>query len=104
MMGMVEEKMPVDSATSEVIRDELDDELSETSQVVRKLNSMVNYVELSEDAGAFKCGNCRFVMTADSFCMKAEVRAHVDEEKGSCNFFKAAPESGLQVVFPPQKD
>jgi hypothetical protein len=80
------------------IREALDNPASEEAQMARKLSVMAGYMELSESAGAFSCGNCEYV-TPEGYCLHEQIRAQVSGEYGCCNFF--APTDKGTVTFPP---
>lgn len=97
---MLAPPLPPELSTEEAeeICEALEDDMSEESQTARKLNPYVSYMELSEPAGAFSCGACKYA-TAEGFCGHRDVRAYVSAENGCCSLFWP---SEAQVVFPPE--
>lgn len=91
------EDVKIEPEEIEEIQEELTDDMSEASQMQRKLGS--GYMELNEAAGAFSCGNCRF-STEEGVCLNMMIRAPVSAENGCCNYFEVKPETGIKVVFP----
>ena len=81
----------------EEISDELKDDASDASIFARKLAA--GYMELGEKAGAFSCGNCKYLR--EGVCTQAIVRAPVSASNGCCDYFE--PSNG-DVVFPPSLD
>jgi len=55
------------------------------------------YMEITELAGGFSCGRCRFAQPANAFCGNKAIQAPVSPTFGCCNLF--LPREAL-VVFP----
>lgn len=88
---------PMDDEEREEIEEALADETSEEAEFARKLQA--GYMEMKQPAGAFACGQCQYFK--EGVCMQPMVRASVDGEHGSCNYFTAEPS---EVVFPPNEE
>lgn len=87
----------LDQGDMDDMEEALLNDASEESQMKRKLSPMVGYMEISEDAGGFSCGNCKYA-TPSGVCINAQVRAPVSAEYGCCNLFRPAKAS---ITFPP---
>lgn len=90
----------LDEEDIEEISDDLRDDASEASELARKLDKGVGYMEISAPAGGFSCGTCKSFREGGA-CINPCVRAVVDGEKGCCNLFLPA---NAQILFPPQDE
>ena len=90
----------LDEDEREEIAEELKDDMSEASQLRRKLDYVVGYMETSDPAGAFACGTCKYLVGGVS-CVNVCVQATVDAANGCCNLWQLSKSSGITMVFPP---
>jgi hypothetical protein len=58
----------------------------------------VGYMEISEEAKGFVCGDCRSIDQKD-FCVHPDVKAYVSAKHGCCNYFYPKK---AKVIFPKQ--